>query len=245
METNVVEIMSSIQGEGLYVGCRQLFVRFQGCNLKCKYCDTANSIVKAEECIIEKTPGSRDFYKKVNPINKSTLLEIISKYDLKKLHSISYTGGEPLLQHKFLGSILPDISKSKIKNFLETNGTLTNELTKIIDYIDIVSMDIKLPDAVEKPLWEIHRDFLKVACSKDTYVKIVITSETNIQELDEVISIIDSVNKKIPLIIQPVTPIGNIQSPISSRVISLQDHCLKHLNDVRVIPQTHKYLGQL
>ena len=40
IETNIIEIFSSIQGEGKYVGYRQVFIRFSGCNLHCTYCDT-------------------------------------------------------------------------------------------------------------------------------------------------------------------------------------------------------------
>ena len=36
----IKEIFESIQGEGPYVGYKQLFVRFCNCNLKCNYCDT-------------------------------------------------------------------------------------------------------------------------------------------------------------------------------------------------------------
>ena len=36
----VKEIFASIQGEGPYVGYKQLFIRFCGCNLNCGYCDT-------------------------------------------------------------------------------------------------------------------------------------------------------------------------------------------------------------
>ena len=43
MQANLIEIFSSVQGEGRYVGCRQLFVRFEGCNLQCRYCDTENA----------------------------------------------------------------------------------------------------------------------------------------------------------------------------------------------------------
>ena len=36
----IKEIFESIQGEGPYVGYKQLFIRFCNCNLKCNYCDT-------------------------------------------------------------------------------------------------------------------------------------------------------------------------------------------------------------
>lgn len=40
IKANINEIFASIQGEGRYVGEKQLFVRFSSCNLKCAYCDT-------------------------------------------------------------------------------------------------------------------------------------------------------------------------------------------------------------
>ena len=65
------EVFSSIQGEGLYVGDRHLFVRFAGCNLNCQYCDT---------------PDSRAVGNK--PTATSDLLETIkSMMKNKKLHS--------------------------------------------------------------------------------------------------------------------------------------------------------------
>ena len=39
-DTKINEIFSSIQGEGPFVGYKQLFIRFCNCNLNCKYCDT-------------------------------------------------------------------------------------------------------------------------------------------------------------------------------------------------------------
>ena len=36
----VSEIFTSIEGEGLFVGKKTLFIRFSGCHLKCRWCDT-------------------------------------------------------------------------------------------------------------------------------------------------------------------------------------------------------------
>ena len=61
MQENLIEIFSSIQGEGKYVGCRQIFVRFEGCNLACRYCDTENAPGAHPTCQIETHAGSRSF----------------------------------------------------------------------------------------------------------------------------------------------------------------------------------------
>ena len=47
----VSEIFVSFQGEGLYAGRRQLFLRMGGCHLRCRYCDTPDSL--------ERTPHYR------------------------------------------------------------------------------------------------------------------------------------------------------------------------------------------
>jgi 7-carboxy-7-deazaguanine synthase len=245
MKAGFVEIMSSIQGEGKFVGCRQIFVRFQGCNLQCTYCDTPKSLAETKDCLIEKNPGMRDFTNLVNPISLPQIVDIIRSYHLMPIHSISYTGGEPLLHYQYLKELLPQVQGLGPKSFLETNGTLVDELTNIIDHLDYISMDLKLSDAIITPLWEKHKEFLRIAVQKDTYIKTVLTAATPWEDIDMIIDTISSVDKKIPLVLQPVTPFKKVLSPEPNHVIKVQDYLLKYLSDVRVIPQTHKYIGQL
>ena len=126
MKAPVIEIFSSFQGEGLLIGERQIFVRFAGCNLNCNYCDTNES--KSEKAGRLMTPGE--------------VSEEINKLLTPDCKTISFTGGEP--------SLYPDFISEVSKNFnlnimLETNGTLPENID-LIEKLDIVSLDIKLPE---------------------------------------------------------------------------------------------------
>ena len=76
---NLIEIFSSIQGEGLLIGVRQVFLRFQTCNLECVYCDTGNNVL-SEICAIEGTPGRRDFVHAKNPISIDRIIKLLEKW---------------------------------------------------------------------------------------------------------------------------------------------------------------------
>lgn len=245
---NVVEVFSSIQGEGLYVGYRQIFVRFFSCNLECAYCDTPRSLDEVRTCNIERTPGEGDFYNLPNPIDMKTLNGLVSSFETVPglNHSISLTGGEPLLQAEFLKKWLPKLSQN-FKIYLETNGTLYKELKDIIDYIDIISMDIKLPSAaLIAPEWDSYRNFLKIARQADLFVKIVLSEETLDDDFLCALDMVADVDGNIPLILQPVTPYGCVEGKLSAeRLLSFHSMARERLNDVRVIPQTHKMMELL
>lgn len=239
---NLVEIFSSIQGEGQFVGYRQVFVRLAGCNLKCAFCDTSSSRKMVSIGQVEKSAGKRDFQVISNPISITDVSTYINNLLSVPHHSISFTGGEPLCQAKAMREIIPEI-KGRI--YLETNGTLPDELELVLPYIDIISMDIKLPSIIEREMWQQHRKFLRLATACNVFVKVVITNRTNEKEFNQAVELIAEVDKNIPLIIQPVTPIHDCEGVAPDLVLLWQEQALTVLNDVRVIPQTHKFIGQL
>lgn len=241
---NVIEIFSSAQGEGKYIGCRQIFVRLADCNLNCAYCDTNFS--RADFCNVETSAGSMNFTKIKNP-TANEVVDIIKNFSAQiPTHSVSFTGGEPLLSWQFVLDVATKLKKiCDLKIFLETNGTLTNELKKILNVIDIISMDIKFPSVTGLNLFNRHEEFLKIASEKDLYVKAVISQETSQEEFLQAVELVAKISPEILFILQPVTPVGNVKVASPQKILNFQALALKILRDVRIIPQTHKFIGNL
>ncbi|MCM8823838.1 MAG: 7-carboxy-7-deazaguanine synthase QueE [Candidatus Omnitrophica bacterium] len=215
----ISEIFKSIQGEGPYLGISQVFVRFYGCNLDCTYCDTRQIYFK--EMSVEEV--------------KSNV------YNYQDYHSISITGGEPLLQVDFLMELLPQFKQDKKLIYLETNGVLYQNLKKIISWVDIIAMDFKLPSSCgSQNLFIQHRYFLEEALKRETFIKVVITPSTNEEELVEVFSIARSIRPEIIFVLQPQHP---YEEALKERIGYFSDLGRIYLPNIRVIPQMHKILG--
>src|SRR5207245_9363898 len=92
---NVSQLFVSFQGEGLHAGRRQLFVRFGGCPLRCRYCDEPESLVPVAACRILGPDGERE---RSNPFTGAEIEgEIGGVADAAPpLHARAVTGGEPL-----------------------------------------------------------------------------------------------------------------------------------------------------
>ncbi len=101
----VLEVFSSIQGEGPFCCRIALFIRLAGCNLRCPFCDTKYSWDPRRGSLI----GLED------------LIAEASGYDF-----VVITGGEPLLQRRQLDDFLEALWRKNphVQVQLETNGTL-------------------------------------------------------------------------------------------------------------------------
>ncbi len=226
-KTRIREIFTSIQGEGPYVGVKQLFIRFCGCNLRCDYCDT-NEI--ENEDYLEFTPQELKNY--------------VEDFNLKSVHSVSLTGGEPLLWADFLLEFIPILKKDfKGKIYLETNSTLKNNLEKIIGLVDIISGDIKLPSASGlENSFAVHDEFFKVAkkYDKEIFAKIVFDENILDDEIAHCIKLAEKYN--LPLILQPKT-IDDKVSIDKEKIFEVFNKFLICQPNTRIIPQVHKFLG--
>lgn len=243
----ISELFSSIQGEGLLAGRRQIFVRSTECNLDCRYCDT--EFRKSDIGKIESRPGSANLIDVPQPMFLSDLTAIISDWHYQlpgAHHSVSFTGGEPLLYADLLAVLFPEIRKI-IPIHLETNGTMHLALGQVKAHIDFISMDMKLPSTAgcTEHLWDIHSLFLREALGCNVSVKVVIGDTTDRDEISQVCDIISKVDKNTPLFLQPLTlPDGTVGIKVP-HLLHLQEVASSLLPDVRVIPQMHKLLGAL
>ncbi|MBO8158367.1 7-carboxy-7-deazaguanine synthase QueE [Thermosyntropha sp.] len=241
MKAYLTEIMESIQGEGLTAGARQIFLRFSGCNLRCRYCDTRASLVKPEKGIFYLKPGSnleKEFF--LNPLSIEDMMKFLQSFSSKW---ISLTGGEPLLWTDFISELIDRLKPSGYKFLLETNGTLVNALDKCIKGIDLISMDFKLPSATGDDNWDNHYLFLKKAVVKPCYVKVVVDDRSREEEIEAVFDIVRRIDPQITVILQPVTIMGKADLSLLPFLLVMQEKGLKSLKDIRIMPQMHTFLG--
>ena len=227
-KANLVEVFSSYQGEGIFIGAKQIFIRFAGCNLDCCFCDTNKDAVR-EDLTVEQ------LFNEIKELEKN----------LGSHHSVSLTGGEPLLHANFLELLLPELKKENFKIYLETNGTLAEELKRIIGYIDIIAMDIKLPSSSGMlPLWDRHIEFLNIARKRNLFVKAVITNNTSQDDIIKARDIIEDADNEMPFVLQPVSPTEKGDFRIDKeKILNLRALIEEKLRNVRIIPQTHKFMG--
>ena len=253
----LIEVFSAIQGEGLNVGTRQIFIRFALCDLRCHFCDSAHTWNAPATCKIEQTPGLRDFEIYSNPVPLPMLLSWVERQNLPCLHdSISLTGGEPLLHTPFLLEFLPQVrSVTGLPIYLETGGHRPEQLDTILPYVDSVGMDFKLPSTSGENRWREHAEFLQLCWNSqvEVFVKIIVSQTTDPTELERSAQLVASVSPSIPVFLQPVTPLDDpiafnqplMLAPSPSQVLNWQSLMKRFVKQVRVVPQTHKMLNQL
>lgn len=159
-----------------------------------------------------------------------------------KYHSVSFTGGEPLLYKDFLKEILELTSGHGHKHYLETNGTLFFELEDIIDRIDIVAMDLKFPSSSGMGnLWNMHRKFLKVAVQKEVFLKAIICQATLEEDLRQAIDLIRDVSPSSVLVLQPNS--YENQLVLNEKLSQFKEIAIQGKVTTCVIPQIHKIMG--
>lgn len=141
---NSIETMGALDGPGI-----RTIVFFQGCNLRCLYCHNPDMWNGAGG---KETSGEE-------------IIRIINRYRpyYRTTGGVTFSGGEPLIQPEFLMECLKACKKAGVHTTLDTSGYGKGDYDEILDYVDLVILDIK------------HEDPLKykkiTGCSIDGYLE--------------------------------------------------------------------------
>jgi len=183
MKYPIVEIFKSVQGEGIMMGTPAVFIRFAGCNIKCKRCDT-------------------DYSER----EKLTLKQIIKRAaELRQdFEWLVLTGGEPFLSidEKLLEGLANEFGRRLIQ--IETNGSVRPNIggryQKMLSFmkknVEHITVSPKLPWDAIHPWWVYAAKEIKVVwppLATDVY-----NGEALLSQCYSVALI-----RKIPLWIQP------------------------------------------
>ncbi len=255
----ITEIFDSFQGEGPYAGRRQIFIRFAGCPLHCFYCDTSYA-KDARPKFCDFFGGSSLIHseKISNPMSTKVAVDCIKELrtSTPDLHSICYTGGEPLSSAAFVKEIAAEAKSMQLKNFLETSGNSAKRFASVVDYFDFASIDIKMRNhlAVEERdydnLYGNELECIRIAVDLgiETIVKVVVVKNTPVGEIEQICK--DLAGLDIKFVLQPVTALSSMQNadadivaPDVKELFELSATAGRYLEHVMAIPQVHKVMG--
>ena len=257
----VSEIFCSIQGEGPLVGQHQVFFRTGGCSATCRWCDTVYSKVRSPRCVIHGRGGeaARTLPNPVSSADAASEVLDAARRETRA-ETVSITGGEPLEQGDFVVEVARRCREGGLHVYLETNGLHDDEFARVLPYVDVVAMDIKLPSATGSVAWKRHEAFL--ACLADdgkrppgnghgvaAFVKVVVDDRSTPREIEIAARLVAAAGPEIPFILQPEsgTILSGRKSPETVRGVyrlleTGREAASALLDDVRVIPQVHKIL---
>jgi len=155
MKLKIINIFSSIQGEGLNVGQKCVFVRLQGCNKECYFCDTKEH--------------KQEFYRFLSIERVYALIKKQPHFNIST--PIILTGGEPTLQIEAINALFQKFYNEEKSNklYLETNGSI--DISKYTDIFSYIAVSPKDNDVQECYYRHAH-EFKYVLNGKNCFLKI-------------------------------------------------------------------------
>ena len=235
MKARIFEIFTSIEGEGILYGTKTLFVRLAGCPYSCFYCDTLDAL-------------PLDSGKEYSITEACNLIDTNLQDNTFK---VNFTGGEPLIQHKAVSELAKHVKARGIPTYLESACFDSKRFLHVLPSIDFVKIEFKTIDSEfidEKHYPDLVRNTLEclqaaIEAKKTTYIKIVVSSKTELSSFKELLVQIFKIVSKQNIsgfIIQPTT---SISEPTLEQLLEFYDSVYPYYDEVRVVPQLHKIIS--
>lgn len=266
----VMEVFASFQGEGLYVGEAQVFLRLAGCPLRCAWCDTPASwgLGEGRAAMVRKDgePPTRE-ERWASPFQAALWVASVEPGEPR---TVSVTGGEPLLWPGFITALRSMIRPRRLH--LETAGAHPEALARVLEHVDHVSLDLKLPAdmgetvevALGSPLveddersapvdeqaprdaeeWRLaRRRCLDLVRDVDACAKVVVQGGRGPRDYDELFEDLARRAPQVPLFVAPATPMAGCEAPEPDVLLEVVERARELDLDVRVLPQMHRAMG--
>ena len=235
MKVRIFEIFTSVEGEGILYGTKTLFVRLAGCPFTCFYCDTKESL-----------PLDSGTEYSIEDANK-----LIDSNLKKQTYKVNFTGGDPLIQHQAVALLAKHIQDKKIPTYLESSCFDIDRFNHVLPFIDIVKIEFKTKDSdfVDSQHYEkLITQTIKclessVNTKKTTFIKIVVSSKTKLDEFKELTNQIFNTISKNDISGFVIQPTYGISEPSLDLLLDLYDIVYPNYIDVKVVPQLHKIIG--
>lgn len=235
MKVRIFEVFTSVEGEGILYGTKTLFVRLAGCPFKCFYCDTEDAL-----------PLSSG-----NEYEIEDACKVVKEKLEDNTYKVNFTGGDPLIQSDAVAQMAQYVNSINVYTYLESSCFDSDKFKKILPFIDFAKIEFKTIDSKfvdEQHYYRLVENALEclrssVAKNKTTYIKIVVSSKTDSKSFSDLVNkIFQSVSKSnlAGFVIQPTY---GIAEPNLSLLLKLYDIVYPYYNEVRVVPQLHKFIG--
>lgn len=225
---NICEVFATIQGEASLTGTPSIFLRTQGCDVGCPFCDTKYSwafeaqhdvgIEEAWQTLIGSPVGSRSSGIRVDGI------KLLSKIKAWKpgIRHIVITGGEPMAQPDEVRKFVVEAYAEGYSVQIETSGTYPINVP--LAWIT-VSPKIGMPGG---------RAIVKQAILRADEIKMPVGKPGDVEKLLNFINDHCLDPRELPIWLQPIS-----QGKNATQLCI--DTCFEY--GFRISIQTHKYLG--
>lgn len=232
----------TVQGEGIWTGCPSMFVRVQGCSLRCPNCDTKHSW----EFNDEETP----------------LLDIQRRLLEHPTPDLVITGGEPMdpLHQEGVSSLAKWAHDIGRRVTIETSGYWAGAFTfniNLMHWVTLWSISPKLPGLGIKRL-ALHKSFADWLWSAghNIQLKFVVTPESWSRDLEGIQSYIEAyevqpTDKRYRIVVQAATKFDKEGNWNPEQVIDdwartamevLRSNWLLRFHP-QILPQAHRLIG--
>ena len=187
----ISEVFSSIQGEGIHAGKPSVFLRTALCNLKCVWCDTKYTW----------DWDNYDYSKEVHELPIEKVIEKIKEFEPKH---VVITGGEPLIQQNDIASLLSKLGDDYFVE-VETDCTIIPN-SAMLEHVNHWNVSPKTSNSGNsREAREIPQCYDFFAKLENSVFKFVIENESDLVEIDELITKYSIPKNKILLMPQAST----------------------------------------